>query len=295
MNIKNSYHPYALITVIFWSLAYAFTKLALQHFSTYSLGFLRYLIASAAMVIVAAVTKMKPPAKKDILLFIASGGTGFFLYMITFNTGAATVSSATGSVIVALAPVLTAILARMFYNEKLMKYQWISIAVQFAGVVVLTMLNSVFSVNSGIIWLFGAAISLSVYNLLQRKLTKTYSSLQTAAYSIFFGTLMLAVFSPTAVREIRTAPPEQFLYIGILGIFTSAIAYLTWSKAFSKAKETSVVSNYMFLTPFLTSLFSFIILGEAPDTATFIGGAIILIGIFMFNFGGTMAQKIKNG
>ncbi len=295
MNIKNSYHPYALITVIFWSLAYAFTKLALQHFSTYSLGFLRYLIASAAMVIVAAVTKMKPPEKKDIPLFIASGGTGFFLYMITFNTGAATVSSATGSVIVALAPVLTAILARIFFNEKLMKYQWIAIAIQFAGVVVLTMLNSVFSVNSGIIWLFWAAISLSVYNLLQRKLTKTYSSLQTAAYSIFFGTLMLAVFSPTALREIRTAPPEQFLYIGILGIFTSAIAYLTWSKAFSKAKETSVVSNYMFLTPFLTSLFSFMILGEVPDTATFIGGAIILIGIFMFNFGGAMAQKIKNG
>lgn len=285
MNLKNSYKPYAMITVIFWSLAYAFTKLALQHFSAYSLGFWRYFIASVAMAVMAVAMKMKPPAKKDIPLFFAAGGSGFFMYMVTFNTGAATVSAATGSVIVATAPVITAFMASVIFHEKLKAHQWIGIAVQFGGVVVLTLMNDVFSVNSGIVWLFGAAVSLSVYNLLQRKLTKTYSAVQTAAYSIFFGTAMLAVFSSTAVREIKDAPPIQFLYLAVLGIFTSAVAYMTWSKAFSKASETSLVSNYMFLTPFLTSLFSFIIMGEVPDPATLLGGVIILGGIFFFNFG----------
>ena len=291
MDIKNSYRPYAMITVVFWSLAYAFTKLALQQFSSYSLGFLRYLIASAAMAVMVTAMKMKPPAKKDIPLFIAAGASGFFMYMVTFNTGAATVSSATGSVIVATAPVMTAFLASIIFHEKLRKYQWIGIAVQFAGVVVLTLMNDVFSVNSGLLWLFGAAVSLSIYNLLQRKLTKTYSPLQTAAYSIFFGTALLAVFAPTAFREIKGAPPEQFLYLAVLGIFTSAVAYLTWSKAFAKAKETTLVSNYMFLTPFLTSLFSFIIIGEIPDGATLLGGLIILAGIFVFNFGGRFVGR----
>lgn len=291
MDIKNSYRPYAMITVVFWSLAYAFTKLALQQFSSYSLGFLRYLIASAAMAVMVTAMKMKPPANKDIPLFIAAGASGFFMYMVTFNTGAATVSSATGSVIVATAPVMTAFLASIIFHEKLKKYQWAGIAVQFAGVVVLTLMNDVFSVNSGLLWLFGAAVSLSIYNLLQRKLTKTYSPLQTAAYSIFFGTALLAVFAPTAFREIKGAPPEQFLYLAVLGIFTSAVAYLTWSKAFAKAKETSLVSNYMFLTPFLTSLFSFIIIGEIPDGATLLGGLIILVGIFVFNFGGRLVHR----
>ncbi len=292
MDLKNSYRPYALTTIIFWSLAYALTKLALEQFSSYSLGFLRYLIASAVMAIIAVVMRIKPPAKRDIPLFVAAGGSGFFMYMVTFNTGAATVSAATGSVIVATAPVITAFLASLIFHEKLKGYQWGGIAVQFAGVVVLTLMNDVFSVNSGILWLFGAAVSLSVYNLLQRKLTKSYSSLQTAAYSIFFGTLLLAVFSPSAIREIRTAPPVQFLYLAVLGIFTSAVAYLTWSKAFSKAKETSLVSNYMFLTPFLTSLFSFMIMGEVPDTATLLGGVIILIGIFIFNFGDKFKRSL---
>jgi drug/metabolite transporter (DMT)-like permease len=42
----------------------------------------------------------------------------------------------------------------------------------------------------------------------------------------------------------------QYLYIALLGIFSSAIAYIAWTKAFSLAKQTSQVSNYMFLPRF---------------------------------------------
>ena len=76
----------------------------------------------------------------------------------------------------------------------------------------------------------------------------------------------------------------------MLGIFSSAIAYLTWSKAFAKATQTSQVSNYMFITPFTTSILSFFIINEVPDNATLIGGAVILFGIFVFNFGGKLLK-----
>ncbi|GFI61649.1 hypothetical protein IMSAG049_00810 [Clostridiales bacterium] len=289
--MKGSYHPYAIITILFWSLAYAFTKLALQHFSPYSLGFLRYLVATCVLVIVASATKMKPPHSKDIPLFIASGASGFFLYMVTFNKGAATVSSATGSVIVSTAPVITAVMARFIYKERLRFFQWIAIIIQFVGVLILTLLDGSISVNYGLIWLFGAALALSMYNLFQRRLTKTYTSMQTSAFSIFFGSALLAVFSPAAIREVSSAPPSQLFYLAVLGIFSSAIAYLTWSKAFSKAEKTSQVSNYMFITPFSTSLLSFIIIGEVPDRATVIGGAVIILGTLVFNFGGKLFNQ----
>ena len=51
------------------------------------------------------------------------------------------------------------------------------------------------------------------------------------------------------------------------------------------AEQTSQVSNYMFITPFLTSVFGFIITHEVPEPATIIGGGIILLGVFLFNFG----------
>ena len=293
MKWKDSFHPYAAVTIVFWSLAYVFTRLTLQYFSSFSLGFLRYFIASCALIVIALVTKMKPPRTCDLPLFFVSGAIGFFLYMIFFNQGQATVTAATGSVVIATVPVFTALFARFLYQEKLHRLQWLAIVIEFIGVSVLTLMNSALSFNSGLLWLFLAALALSGYNLLQRKLTKRYSALQSSTYSIFFGTLLLSIFAPTAARELPGTPTIQFFYLAVLGICSSAIAYVSWSVAFSKAKQTSLVSNYMFITPFLTSILGFLLANEIPDSATLIGGSIILLGVFIFNLSGTLQRTQK--
>ena len=68
---------------------------------------------------------------------------------------------------------------------------------------------------------------------------KTYTALQTSTYSIFFGTLLLAIFAPASFQEIADAPAIQYLYLAILGVCSSAAAYVSWAKAFSKAKQTA--------------------------------------------------------
>ena len=130
--------------------------------------------------------------------------------------------------------------------------------------------------------MFGAALSLSTYNILQRKLTQTYTALQASTFSIFFGTLLLAIFAPTAMRELAAAP-IQYAYVAFLGIFPSAIAYVSWSVAFAKAERTSQVSNFMVLVLFFTSILGILILGEALNPATLCGGGITLAGVLLFN------------
>ena len=285
MSREPSFHPYAAVTILFWSLAYVLTRLTLQYFSPHTLGFLRYLFASGTLLAVALFTKMKLPHRADLPWLIASGCAGFFLYMIAFNQGQATVTACTASVVIATVPVITAFLARIIYREKLRGFQWAAMAVEFAGVAVLTVMNGVLSVNTGLVWLLFAAVLLSIYNLLQRRLIKTYTPIQVSAYSIFTGTLLLAIFAPASAAEIVRAPAIQYVYLAALGVFSSAVAYVSWAKAFSLARQTSQVSNYMFVTPFLTSILGFLMVGEVPDTATLLGGGIILLGVFLFNFG----------
>ena len=292
MKLKDSFHPYAGITILFWSLAFVLTRLLLQTFSAFSLGFLRYAVASCALVVIVLTAKIAPPNMADLKWFLLSGFFGFFLYMITFNKGIETVTAATSSVVIATAPVITALLAGFFYKEKLSAIQWTATVVEFSGVALLTLMNQVFSLNSGLVWLLLAALSLGIYNLLQRKLTKSYSGLQAATYSIFSGTIMLAVFLPAAVGEVHAVPPIQLLYIAILGIFSSAIAYVTWAQALKKATRTSSVSNYMFITPFLTTLLGFVLTHEKPDGSTIAGSLVILTGVLIFNFGDRLAGKV---
>ncbi len=285
LKILRSYHPYAFTAIFCWSLAYVFTRLALGHFSPLSLGFLRCLIASCILGAAGFRTGMKLPRRDDLKYFAAAGAAGFFLYLGAFNQGSLTVTSATSSIIISSAPVITALLAVLFQGERVGKLQWAAFAVEFGGILILSLMKGAFTVNRGILWLLMAALVLSVYNLLQKGLTKRYSGLQTATYSIMAGTAMLAVFAPQSFLELASAPPSQLFNLAMLSVFSSAIAYVAWSKAFEKAGNTSSVSNYMFVTPLLSSLLGFLLAGELPDTATLIGGAVILSGLALFNLG----------
>jgi len=293
MKLRDNFHIFAIITIVFWSLAYVFTRLALKHFSPLSLGALRYFIASISLFALILFTKIKIPNIKDIKWFILAGLFGFSFYILTFNIGSVTVSASTSSLIIATVPVITTLMARILYKEKLEIIQYFAIIIQFIGVIVLTLMNGIFSINIGLIWLILASLLLSIYNLLQRKLTKKYSALQTSVFSIWFGTIILLAFIPNSIAEVRNAPMIQIFYLFFLGIFSSGIAYISWTYALSKSKNVSSVTNYMFLTPFLATILGILLAKEAPDLATIVGGGIIVIGILIYNFFGRMYMKIK--
>jgi drug/metabolite transporter (DMT)-like permease len=284
MKLKDNYHVFAMITILFWSSAYVFTRLALRYFSPLSLGFLRYFIASISLAIIVLIIKINIPQKGDLKWFILAGFFGFFLYMITFNIGSSAVSAATASIIIATTPIITTLLARAIFREKIKLIQYIAIIIEFTGVGVLTLMNGIFSINIGVIWLLLASIALSIYNLLQRKITQKYSAIQTSIISIWFGTIMLFLFLPNSIGEIKNVSLMQIIYLIILGLFSSAIAYVTWTYALSTTKNTSSVTNYMFLTPFLTAILGIILAKEIPDFATIIGGIIIITGMCIYNF-----------
>jgi drug/metabolite transporter (DMT)-like permease len=145
--------------------------------------------------------------------------------------------------------------------------------------------HETFQVNPGHLWLLVAAFLLSAYNILQRRLTKKYPPLTTVVYSILLGEILLFAFAPGALAEAKNAPGIQFLYLAVLGVFSSAVAYFTWAAALARAEKTSSVSNYMFLTPLLAALLGYWLIGEKPSPSTVMGGAIILAGLAVFNFG----------
>ncbi|MCL1914433.1 MAG: DMT family transporter [Eubacteriaceae bacterium] len=282
--MKKNYHPYAMTTIICWSFGYVFTRYALRYVSALPLGFLRYFFASIALGIVALAYKIKPPKGRDLAFVALAGICGFFMYMVTINQGNATVPASESSVIIATAPAITAIIARFAFGEFLNKRQVSAIILQFAGVMVVMDTYSGFVPSKGYVMLLGAACLISVYNALQRDLTKRHNSLDMTIYSIFFGEAALCLFAPMALRELPGIGLQAWATIVFLGVFSSGLAYASWAKALSIANKAASVANYMFLTPFVTSILGFLLLGEVPSKPTLIGGGIILVGMLFFNY-----------
>lgn len=282
-SIKNSYHLYAGITIFGWGLAFVLTKYALTFIQDTTLGFLRNVIASLMLIGVIYWMRISRFEKKDLLLFVLSGLSGFFMFLLTFNKGAHHVTAATSSVVMATVPIFTALMASILYGEKLKWLQWLSILLQFFGMFVLTQGQGGLSANKGIIWLLMAALSLSTYNIFQRRLTKKYTSMQVSVYSILLGTIPFLIFTPSVMLDLPRFTPLVWTSVILMGILSSAIAYVSWAKAFSLAEKTSQVSNYMFVTPILATIFGMILLKEYPDIYFLIGAGIIFVGLIVFN------------
>lgn len=274
---------YAFGTIFLWASAFVFTKVGLEYFTASALGLFRYVAASAALLVIGYIKKIGFPAVRDIPKFFFSGAVGFTLYMVTFNKGSQSLTSATGSVIIAIAPVLTAVLSSIIFGEKIKIKGWLSIMVSFVGILVLALWNGVFSVDIGIIWMTGAAVLLATYNITQRQYVRKYTAFQSTAYSIFAGTILLMVFLPESIPQLVNAQPKAYLVLLYLGIFPSSIAYIWWGKALSLAKMTSEVTNFMFVTPLLSAVMGSIVINEMPSIETYIGGGIILTGLLLFN------------
>lgn len=275
---------YGLLTIFIWASAFPVTKIAQGHFSAYPLGFLRCGVAAACLLFIGRLCHIRLPKKKDIPLFFLSGAFGFSIYLIAFNTGLKTLTSATSSIIIAVTPILTAVAAVKLYGERLSPIGWASIFAAFAGVLVLLLWDGIFSINVGLLWTLGAAVSFCGYNIMNRKLSSCgYSALEIVTYSILCGTLLLSFWSAQGMDEMLSAGQKEIATLVYLGALPSAAAYFLWGKAMSYAERISEVTNFNFFTPLLSTIMGFLLLKEVPNAGTFIGGAIIIASIVLFH------------
>ncbi len=288
--MKNSrvMHLYAIGTILLWATAFPITRIVGKAMDPIPLGTIRCTAAAVFLIIVGMINRIRlPKTFKDGCLLALSGACGFGFYMIFFNTGIMTLTSATSSIVIATTPVMTALAASRIYGEKLSGIGYAAIACAFLGVGVLLLWNGTLSINVGVLWTLGAAVLFCCYNLLNRKLqAEGYSSMEIMTYAMISAAIILIIAAPHAFSDFAEIGTMDKILAVYMGIVVSAVAYFLWAKAFEHARHTSDVTNYMFLTPLVTTVLGFIMLKEIPDWGTVVGGIMIISSVVVFNLKG---------
>lgn len=286
MKWGESSHVFAALTILLWSTVFLSTRVLLRNFSSTEVGFIRYFTASVFLLGFLLVQKIHIPAWKDIPLFLLGGLTGFSVYVCTFNHAAAIMDSGSCSLIITTAPIMTAIFSGILFRERISKAGWLAMALQFAGIGVMTVWNRDVSVNQGVLWMGTAAVSISIYNVVQRALVKKgYVAIQITAYCIFLGTLFLGFTIPGLLGKPECFGLSELTAALCLGGLSGAVAYAFWSKAIQLADKTSQVTNYMFLIPLFSSVIGYLVEGERMSPSTIAGGGIIAVGFLIYILG----------
>lgn len=281
---KISAKQAAFVAVFFWASAFVFTKLVLKYTDVNTFAVLRYFFAALVLIFIAFKKNIKFPAIKDLPILFVAGFFGYSGYFVVFNIAMQKISPSTASVINALSPAITAIIAYFLFKEKIKMIGWLSMLISFVGIVILTMWDGVLSINVGIIYMLIACLFISLSNICQRGLAgKKYSSLEVIIYSMVIGALQLFLYSPKSLLNIFEINFFALLLIIYMAIFSSVIAYLFWTRAFEICKTTTEVTSFMFVTPVLATIMGIIILGDIPKLSTFIGGLVIITGMIIFN------------
>src|SRR6185312_6080827 len=97
------------LTVLLWASAFPGIRAALPHYSPVHVALLRYIVASLALAIYAAATRIRLPRWRDIPRFALLGVIGIAYYNIALNSGETHVPSAEASFLVASAPIFITI------------------------------------------------------------------------------------------------------------------------------------------------------------------------------------------
>ncbi len=279
-------HFYAIFTILVWGSCFVLTKEMLTTYTAIQIIPLRMALAYVTLWVLRPKTLKLP--RKDELMFILIGVTGGSLYFFLQNTALSYTYAANVSILVALAPILTVILAQLFSRsgERLGKYVYIGAVIAIVGVV-LVVLNGqlTFHLNPlGDLIALGAAFMWALYSILIKKYTEQYDNFLVTRRVMLWAfltsvPLMLVTDGMPDLRPLFTTPRILLSWL-FLGVFGNAVCFAIWNVAF-KRLGVVITNNYLYASPFVTLAAGYLILHEEITLMSIIGAVLITAGVIV--------------
>ncbi|MBO8168997.1 MAG: DMT family transporter [Thermoanaerobacteraceae bacterium] len=290
----QSYLPYLanLAVSVIFGFSFLFTKEALHVLTPFQL--LGFRFATAALVLtglravrVVRIEYENKPVRKLLLLAAFQP----LLYFTCENIGVKLTSASEAGMMIALVPVVSALLGTVFLKEHPIRVQWFFILLSVSGVLLIIFMQGATVVDSnirGVLILLGAVLAAGVFNILSRQNSLEFRPLEITFVmmwvgAVFFNVLGLgqAVLEGVSFKQYFLALSDTRAYMAVLylGILSSVLAFflLNFSLAHIQVSQSAVFAN---LTTVISIVAGVLVLKEKFYWFQAVGAALIIAGVW---------------
>ena len=266
-----------------WGISFIASQKAVEGgLNAFSLILVRYMAAVPMLLIAALIGKAKlRMALKDIPALILTALSGITVYYYCELQGILYTSPSAASLITATIPVFSLLTGIVFRHKKPKKRIWIALVLSVAGVYLVVSNGSGRNSLKGLLFMFACCILWVLYLEQTDKLLRRYDNLTVTFWQ---SAAAMVTLVPLAMREHTawgSVTPSGYLWTALfLGLICSGICFLM--NNFS-VKELSPQVNAFFLnlSPVVTAVFEFLLLGTVITPLQIVGGIIVLTSLFL--------------
>lgn len=271
-----------LTTVVLWASAFVGIRAAGADLAGGPLALGRMLVATLALglFLLARGERLQRMSRRDTATVVLVGVLWFGAYNVALNEGERRVDAGTAAMLVAIGPILIALLAGVILGEGYPRTLVQGVAVAFAGAIVIGLATRATSTDAawGAVLCALAAILYATAVVLQKPLLSRVGALQVTFLACAIGTIACLPFAPQLVTQAQHASGEALAWTAYLGVFPTAIAFTTWAYALRRT-TAGRMGALTYLVPPLAVLGGWAILSETPPAVALAGGALCLAGV----------------
>ncbi|WP_366913633.1 DMT family transporter [Rhodoferax sp.] len=275
-----------------WGGTFIAGRIVSAHLPAASAAFIRFVLASLALLLALHLSQglraLTHISRRQLLGTMALGATGIFAYNLFFFNALVSMPAGRTSLIVALNPAITLLVAAVLLGERLSATRWLGVGLALLGVwIVVThgdLAQLMQSVGKGELSMLGAVCAWAAYTLIGRRVLQGLSPLLATLWAAIWGALFLGVM---AVRDLPTLRSGSFtidvwLSLAFLGVLGTAVAFVWYYEGITKlgAARTVVFNN---LVPIFGVLLGWLLLDESVSASVIFGGGMAVLGIFLVN------------
>ncbi|XDD50846.1 DMT family transporter [Leptospira sp. WS92.C1] len=272
---------WGLIGIFIFSLTLPATKLTVGHFDPLFVGMGRAVVAGLLSIFALKITKtpLLPIVILPRLLLVSLGVVIGFPVFSAYALQS--IPSSHGGVITGILPLATAIAGTILAKESQTILFWIASLFGSMVVVFYSVWNQDLSFKFGDLFLFLAVISAAIGYAEGGRLSKQHGGWKVISWSLIVSLPFVIIVSAIAFQADDWNAPASawcgFLYTGIFSMF---LGFFAWYKGLAMS-GIGKVGQIQLIQPFLTFLFSSLLLSETIDSSMILIGLLVALSIFL--------------